>query len=254
MPLALSKAVGSQRRYDTRPSMSTHGPAADALASMIPNAADTCALMFSGGRNSTLAAVRLHEEGQRVALVTLSSGHLRGIARVEERLGELRKILPGSTPWIHLRQPTDLQVNTSFYERTCLPCHHAYVVAAAVVARATRVPELAFGYAGYQNTWPEQTPLAVRRLSEVLDRFGISLRLPVYDIASREEVCSELKRRGLSPDALEQKCIRQTTNIALSPDDLRAQIALWGAAIDASLSSLSSIQVEVLNAAPLRSG
>jgi hypothetical protein len=218
-----------------------------AIESALPSRRDSTVLMFSGGRDSTLAAARLHEEGAVVTLVTLSSDHLRGINRVHDRLRDMRHVVPTETVWIHLRQPTDLKTDTSFYERTCLPCHHAYVVAAAVIAKAAHASTLAFGYAGYQNTWPEQTPLAVDRLRFVLHTYGIRLNLPVYDIGSREEACAELARRGLTTEALEQKCLRQVSNVALAPERLQAQVSLWEAAIVASLSSIAAINLEVLD-------
>ena len=61
-------------------------------------------------------------------LVTVTSTHLVGMEQVRQRLKELARLLPKDTPWIHVRQPEELKTDTSFYDRTCLPCHHAYVV------------------------------------------------------------------------------------------------------------------------------
>src|SRR5215472_5668597 len=94
----------------------------------------TSVLMFSGGRDSTVAALRMCESGAVPVLVTVSSWHLVGIDRVRERVREIGRWLPAGTPWLIIRQPIELQTDTSFYERTCLPCHHAYVVAGAAVA------------------------------------------------------------------------------------------------------------------------
>jgi len=117
---------------------------------------ETCVLMFSGGRDSTLAALRLIDNGYNPTLVTISSDHLFGIEAVRHRLQEMKPFLPGETVWLTIRQPRDLKVDTTFYEQTCLPCHHAYAVTGAKVALAMGSRGLAFGYAGYQNTWPEQ--------------------------------------------------------------------------------------------------
>jgi PP-loop superfamily ATP-utilizing enzyme len=59
---------------------------------------DACLLMFSGGRDSTLAAVRMTRRGSPLILVTVSSSHLVGIDRVRRRLGELARIIPIETP------------------------------------------------------------------------------------------------------------------------------------------------------------
>jgi hypothetical protein len=202
--------------------------------------------MFSGGRDSTLAALRLHQRGIPIAMVTVTSNHLVGMERVLRRLTELSSILPAGTRWLQVRQPEELRTDTSFYEQTCLSCPHAYVVASAALASSLGACQLAFGYAGYQMDWPEQTPLAVGRLTDVLARHGISLELPVYDLASREAAIAELGQFGLSPDSLEQKCLRQVTNVALSEPRLRQQVDLWEAAIDQSMRALDTIKIEIL--------
>ena len=205
-------------------------------------------LMFSGGRDSSLGAVRMHQQGRAPILVTVSSWHLTGIERVRERVYELRKSLSARLPWLVVRQPSELRTDTSFYEQTCLPCHHAYIVAGAAVAAKVGVNTLGFGYASYQNAWPEQTPLAIERLTAVLSQHGIQLILPVYDLASRDQAIQQLRASGLSSEALEQKCIQQVNNVALSVDRLEQQIALWERSIQASMAALQEIEIEVIEA------
>jgi hypothetical protein len=210
--------------------------------------------MFSGGRDSTLAATRLDNEAKDLVLVTITSTHLMGVEQVHKRLRELSTVLHAGTQWVQVRQPDQLMTDTSFYRRTCLPCHHAYVVVACAMARSTGLKQLALGYAGYQNTWPEQTPYAVDSLTRALERFGIELLLPVYDIASREQAIVELRAKGLAADSLEQKCSRQVLNVALSHETLIRQVALWERAIDESLRALDRIPIEVIATATLREG
>ena len=210
-----------------------------------------CVLMFSGGRDSTLAAIRLASQGFKLTLVTITSSHLFGVEAVKGRLVEMAELLPPDTDWLLIRQPTELHTDTSFYKQTCLPCHHAYVVVAGVVAQALGITNLAFGYAGYQGTWPEQTPLATSRLSNVLSESGTRLLLPVYDLTSQAVAERELESLGLSPLALEQKCSQQVTNVELSDPQLRDQIALWEAAIRASTQKLDLIQTSILERAML---
>ncbi len=209
--------------------------------------AAACLLMFSGGRDSTLAALRLHQRGVSLFLVTVSSDHLRGINLVKRRLCELSRILPADTRWVRVRQPLELRTDTSFYEQTCLPCHHAYVVVSGALTSMNHSRRVGFGYAGYQSNWPEQTPFAVERLRAVLGRHGISLELPVYDLSSREAAIAELDANGISTESLEQKCIRQVTNVTLMNGRLRQQVALWEQAIDRSMSQLDLINFEIMD-------
>jgi len=139
-----------------------------------------------------------------------------------------------------------LKTDTSFYKQTCLPCHHSYVVASSVLAFRLNIPNLAFGYAKYQSSWPEQSPIAISRLSSILSRHRIRLLLPAYDLASRAEAEQELRDLGLSAESLEQKCLQQVSNVSLSDELLHQQVDLWGQAIDDSISQLDQIDVEVL--------
>jgi predicted subunit of tRNA(5-methylaminomethyl-2-thiouridylate) methyltransferase len=205
-------------------------------------------LMFSGGRDSTLSAARMYEQGLAPILVTISSSHLVGMEKVRERVRELSRHLSVRMPWLVVRQPEELKADTSFYDRTCLPCHHAYVVAGAAVAAKAGAKTLAFGYASYQNAWPEQTPLAIEHLTAVLCRHGIRLVLPVYDLLTRDQAVAELRARQLSTEALEQKCVQQINNLALTSDRLEQQIELWEHAIEASLVGLQAIEIEVIEA------
>lgn len=208
---------------------------------------DGCVLMFSGGRDSTLSALRLARQGIPLTLVTIVSGHLFGLRRVRERVEALKSRIPKNTRWLIVRQNELLATDTSFYERTCLPCHHAYVVAAAIVGAKLGTRSLAFGYTMYQSDWPEQTPLAVGTLRRLLGEFGISLVLPVADVASKSEMIYELERQGVSGESLEQKCVRQVMNVKLDEQKLVQQVGLWEAAIRASLSSLGEIALKVEN-------
>ena len=203
-------------------------------------------LMFSGGRDSTLAAIRMHQEGLSPALVTVASWHLVGIDRVRKRIADIQQQVPELRTWFVIRQPTELKTDTSFYEKTCLPCHHAYVVVAAAVAAKLGIGAVAFGYARYQDGWPEQTPLAISRLRDVLLRHRIKLLLPVYDLESRSQATGQLRAYGQSPDALEQKCTQQVTNVKLDENRLRQQIDLWEKAIDTSMSALAQIEIELI--------
>lgn len=206
-----------------------------------------CLLMFSGGRDSSLAAARLGQKDRTMVLATITSGHLIGIHRVRERLTEMARVMRRPIRWLNVRQPQDLATDTSFYERTCLPCHHAYVVVSGVLAKSLGISNLAFGYVGYQSGWPEQTSLATSRLREVLRRHGIMLELPVYDVTSRAMVMAELEYYGISTHSMEQKCLLQVTNVTLDEERLSAQIDLWEQAIDVSMRMLDQIKIEIMD-------
>lgn len=211
------------------------------------NKKSKCMVMFSGGRDSTLAALRLAKKGVPLILVTITSNHLVGIEHVKKRLGELSGLLPDETRWIRVAQPTALHTDTSFYERTCLSCHHAYVVACGVLASKFNASSVAFGYVAYQSDWPEQTPFAIDRLRSTLKNHSLKLELPVYNVHSKEAAVRELTEHGVSISSLEQKCLWQVNNVRLPEDRLRNQITLWENAIDQSMRSIAEIDLQILD-------
>lgn len=197
-----------------------------------------CVLLFSGGRDSTIAAVRLNRAGHPLSLVTVTSDHLVGIEAVRARLVELKPHLPPETIWLHVLQPSGLPGDPDLRSPTCLPCHQSYAATGVIVANQLNSPRLAFGYARYQSDWPEQTPEATARLMAILARRGIDLVLPAYELATKQQAIDELRSYGLSADALEQKCTKQQTNVALDPTALKTELAGWERALLNTLDAL----------------
>lgn len=198
----------------------------------------SCTLLFSGGRDSTLSAVRLARQGGEVMLVTVTSAHLTGIDAVRERLGELKRLLPATTRWLQIRQPQVAAGTDILRAPTCLPCHRSYAAIGAAVAKQYSSPALAFGYTRYQADWAEQTPYAVDQLRDVLGRFGLTLLTPVYDVSSKEQAVSELQTLGMSAAALEQKCLQQQFNAALPTQQLKQEIDRWAEALAIALNTM----------------
>lgn len=192
-------------------------------------------LMFSGGRDSTLAALRLHQAGHPLKLVTITAEHLFGLDNVERRLREIAPSLPVETEWLQIVQPSLQKTQHFFHRQTCLPCQSAYVVTGVNIARQIGVGTIALGYAGYQAGWPEQGLQATTVLKKTLSQHGVELLLPVYDIESRASAEQELRERGVSDLAFEQKCTRQINNVELKGEELSRQVDLWAEAIDEEL-------------------
>lgn len=192
-------------------------------------------VMFSGGRDSTLAALRLHQAGHPLKLVTITAEHLFGLDNVERRLREIAPSLPVETEWLQIVQPSLQETQRFFHRQTCLPCQSAYVVTGVNMARQTGIGTIALGYVSYQAGWPEQGVQATTVLKRTLSQHGFELLLPVYDIESRASAEQELRDRGVSDLAFEQKCTRQINNVELKGTELSHQVDLWAKAIDEEL-------------------
>ena len=201
----------------------------------------SCVLMFSGGRDSTVASIRLANQGYRLILVTVTSDHLEGISAVENRLIELKRHLPQDTLWALMSDHPVTSPNLCLAQRTCLPCFLKYTSLGVIVARMFKVPSLAFGFTKYQSTWPEQTPFAVEGFRRVLASFDIALELPVYDVVTKAEILKELGAFGLNTLSLEQKCTRQITNQEIPGHLIESATDEWSSALFASVSSNLSL-------------
>ena len=203
-----------------------------------------CVLMFSGGRDSTLAAIRLARTYRSLILITVTSDHLIGIENVKRRVTQLKPHVSEKAEWLVVAQPPLPRIE-SLAAATCLPCQRAYAVIGAVIAMQRRVGDLALGYAKYQGTWPEQTPQAISKLKRVLEVFGIKVMFPVYDLNSKAEAQAELTRYGLAVESLEQKCLRQETNVEIPPALLERELDIWGTSITRLLENARRIPVSV---------
>ena len=198
---------------------------------------DSCVLMFSGGRDSTLAAVRLANSGKKLILSTVSSEHLEGISAVEQRLIELKRYLSEDTLWILYADTGLTAPGLNLAPNTCLPCFLKYTSLGVITARKFNTPSLSFGFTKYQSEWPEQTRYAVEKFRTVLNEFSINLEIPVYNITTKEKAIEELEGLGLTISALEQKCSRQIMNKEISLALLEKAIDEWTTALHLAVSS-----------------
>ena len=206
----------------------------------------SCILLFSGGRDSTIAAVRLSKEFSNPVLLTVTTSHLEGIELVRRRLKQMKHLLPAEAEWVHAVVPPSSFVEIGRPVESCLPCHRTYVSLAASLASSRGVRNIALGYTGYQSAWLEQSPAAIGRLGSVLAEFGFRLLLPVAGILSKDDAKSILREHGLTDEALEQKCLKQQFNDTdLTPDQIQVEIENWAEELRRSLTSESMGGVKI---------
>lgn len=186
---------------------------------------DPLILLFSGGRDSTLAALRLAAARRRLLMVTVTSEHLVGVDAVRHRLDELESHLIAGTEWLHVAWQRATLAEPVI--PTCLPCHHGYLSVGLQLAAQRSIRMIALGYAGYQAHWPEQTPEAVTVLRGVAAEVGCEVELPVYDIRSKADAITQLQGHGVTANSLEQKCLRQVSNVTLDHETLVGELVRW---------------------------
>ena len=221
---------------------------------------ETGVLLFSGGRDSTIAAVRLAKELRKLTLVTITSGHLVALGNVKSRLHELSSILPENTEWVHAvvkQEPLTFDSLLSLSHslpmpemprdlKSCLPCHLSYIRIAFEVANREKAKYIATGYTSYQSNWLEQTPHAITRLRQVLKKHSIELLLPSLPVLSKEDARGVLRSYNLSDDSLEQTCLKQQFNDQLvTMDEMTREVDVWAEHLDQALATSLSEDFQI---------
>jgi diphthamide synthase (EF-2-diphthine--ammonia ligase) len=173
-----------------------------------------CALMFSGGRDSTLAAVALHREARFVHLLSFDSGlgyhgHLREL-RVQELQGifsfeqftHQTIIIRGLVRRICLAPIAD-DVLSDGCQCLLLGEFTSMLAAALVYCRRRGVTRLACGAAAYQEHCAEQRPEVLDCFERLCRRYGVEFVLPVRPFATQDAVKQALDQAGVSTKSLE---------------------------------------------------
>lgn len=207
----------------------------------------SCVLLFSGGRDSTVAAARLAARCESLVLLTISDLHLLGIERVRSRVAELKPHFKNDGKWMHVAVSRSALGMGEHDYPGCLTCQHAHIAVAARIAEQLSMKHVGLGYTEYQAGWVEQSPYAVARLSAVLADVGKTLVLPARDLHSKDEAKHELRVLHLSERALEQKCSRQQTNATnLAEEAIRAEIDRWAETLRRLLVQREGIEFQLL--------
>lgn len=157
------------------------------------------ALMFSGGLDSTYAAVTLLERHRRVHLLTYTNeyGHY-AVGRVRRRLRELERRFPGRfvLQIISIRDLFDeLLVDRLAQEyRTyrsgfiwCLGCKLAMHTRSILYCRENGVKYMSDGSSADTDEMVEQMPVSLALVRALYARWGVAFSTPVYDIPRSEK-------------------------------------------------------------------
>jgi len=169
-------------------------------------------LMFSGGVDSTTAAMVLAERYDRVHLLTWGNGygHYR-LERTRTRADELRRVVgpdpAGGERFVHRIesiQPifdtlmSDLEDDFARYRSGfiwCLGCKIAMHTRSILYNLEHGITEMADGSSQSSAEMVEQMLLSIYMIREFYERYGISYRTPVYTIPREEEIAI-LKKKG----------------------------------------------------------
>jgi len=195
----------------------------------------TALLLYSGGKDSTLSAIRLHKMGYNVDFIHFNNGQMRDsdkpyltFKRTFQPLRgyqfpyELSDVdmkwtfLDYFSPW--KEQYGDILENGTIHsEIRCLSCRMAMYSKAFEIAKGGNYKVMAEGARISQGFMLEQRPM-IERIKELASEFGIQMLFPVLELEPGQEK-KELIKAGFSSKSWESKCLLGRTAMEKSAED-----------------------------------
>jgi len=184
-------------------------------------------MLQSGGRDSAIACIRLLEKGNSVQAITFLHSDQESADLPRKRAEEIsNKFTDYSwaaveyTAWERDMKSAVTQAIGVELPRSCLICAIARLTACVQICKGISSTSIAVGYAGYQNTWAEQTPCAIELQNDYLEKYGFNFLIPTSGILSKSEVISELNNHNITQDSLENPCCIAAEGTQFVEDDL----------------------------------
>lgn len=180
-----------------------------------------CLLMYSGGKDSTLAAIRLYNSGYNVNFIHFDNGHMRDKDKpyltFQETFGKKDgyyfdyklssvDVRPLFEEFFN-NWPSSISDDPSLIsEIRCLSCRMAMYTKAIQIAKEQGYKYIAEGARISQKFMLEQLPI-ITRLKELASSHGITLIFPVLYVDDDQKEIEELLANGHSSKTWESKCL-----------------------------------------------
>lgn len=196
----------------------------------------TVLLLYSGGKDSTLSAIRLKEMGYYVDFIHFNNGFMRDSDKPYLTFKKTFALLKGYRfpyelsdidikgyffdyfgPW-RQKHGNILEGGTIHSEIRCLSCRLAMYTKAFQIAKEGNYKVMAEGARISQKFMLEQPPI-IERLQALGQDLGIKLLFPVLDLESDIDEQQELLLAGFSAKGWESKCMLGRTPMEKSPED-----------------------------------
>lgn len=171
-------------------------------------------VLFSGGRDSSLAACLLASRGSRIHLLTCDNGVSIGADISEYRYSELRKVLGDNIVDRHVVSTmglfrrialANIEADFAKYQKNLivLGSQLATHTEAIVHCLTHSIGRVASGFTSYQQSFAEQMPDAISALRQYLAEYDLEYETPVYEYDNSDDVKFRLLDFGVSTKSLE---------------------------------------------------
>ncbi|MDH4201509.1 MAG: hypothetical protein OEV87_01270 [Phycisphaerae bacterium] len=195
-----------------------------------PLDASDVVLCFSGGRDSSCAALKLLDAKRNPLLITVIDSGIQDDTKTEQRVKELHNNVNSPFSWLSIRVP-------AFYAKvlgipiltspSCFNCFMVKLSVAIILAKKHSIDTIATGFTSYQSAWVEQSPTAIEEIENFLGEYGLKLELPVWNLESKEHACRMLSEYSITPRPLEPKChcADEGTKEHARPEEIRSDFS-----------------------------
>ncbi|MBQ3519653.1 MAG: 7-cyano-7-deazaguanine synthase [Clostridia bacterium] len=180
-----------------------------------------CAMLFSGGLDSSFAACKMLEQGYDIELLHFDQGALISNNLSLIRLKELSEAYPKAKINIHNLNTsglfrkvalTTLESDILKYKISlvCLGCKLAMHIQSIIFCKNNGITVIADGATKRQNRYSEQREIAIEYIKKLYNEYGIEYLNPVY-FFEKKEIKYGLFDRGITIQPLEDTCIFSNT-------------------------------------------
>lgn len=176
-------------------------------------------LLYSGGKDSTLAAIRLYNAGYNIHFIHFDNGHMRD---QDKPYLTFQETFGASDDFYFDYELSSVDIKPIFEEYysnwstsndpsltseiRCLSCRMAMYTKAIEIAKEKGFKYIAEGARISQKFMLEQIPIT-NRLKELAASQGIKLLLPVLYVNDDQQEIEELLANGHSSKTWESKCL-----------------------------------------------
>ena len=167
-------------------------------------------LGYSGGVDSSVAAIKLSEKYKKIHLITYRTGTLIFIKHSRKNADLLRENL-GQDRIIH--KILDIRSLSRVIRRglakdyltycdgsapavVCMACKIGMHTSNIIYCLENGIPSSADGSVRTQSDHPEMMPGVIRKLNQFYADYNIQFNVPIYDFGSKDEELAYLREKG----------------------------------------------------------
>lgn len=191
-----------------------------------------CAVLFSGGLDSSLAVCKMIEKGYNVELLHFDQGALISNDLISIRYNELKKVYTDCIKDLNSFNVSGLfrrialvsleeDIKKYNVSLVCVGCKLAMHIQSILFCEKNKIQCIADGSTERQKKYGEQRKVALDFIKGLYSEYGITYMNPVYSL-EKKEIKYGLFDRGMTIQSLEDTCLFSNT-FSIASDEIIEQ-------------------------------